>query len=340
MTSRRYFLKKSAVAMCGIGAVPASLARAAYGARAGSRRNKVLVAVFQRGGMDGLNVVVPFGEKRYYELRPTIAVSKPDGTEASAIDLDGFFGLHPSLAPLLPIYRAGHLAIVNAAGSPDPTRSHFDAQDFMESGTPGVTETSGWLNRVLLPRSGPVSPTRTVSIGDTLPLALRGDNHAVAIRFDRSSNGADYTGTRFGQSMAQIARMIKGGMGVEVAFLEMGGWDTHANEPGRLPALLSDFSRNLSAFHRDLGDLMADVILVTMSEFGRTAKENEEHGTDHGHANVMFVMGGDVNGGRIYGEWPGLEPEQLYQGRDLDLTTDFRDVLAEIVAHHLVCRPI
>jgi uncharacterized protein (DUF1501 family) len=359
MTSRRYFLKNSAVAMFGIGTAPAWLASAAY-ARIGAPRKKVLVAIFQRGGADGLNMVVPFGDKRYYELRPSIAVRRPDGTEDGAVDLDGFFGLHPSLAPLKPIYQAGHLAIVEAVGSPDPTRSHFDAQDYIESGTPGnKATTDGWLNRALIPRAG--APPRAVSIGAALPQILLGGNGAVTVpapsgaetseaekligsiqrQSDPPGNGAEYTTSRFGESMRQIARMIEAGTGLEVAFADIGGWDTHVNQVGpkssvgRLPALLSDFSRNLAAFYRDLGDRMADVALVTMSEFGRAARENDARGTDHGHANVMFVMGGEVKGGKVYGDWPGLEPEQLYQSRDLNRTTDFRDVLAELVAHQL-----
>ncbi|MEO7141930.1 MAG: DUF1501 domain-containing protein [Bryobacteraceae bacterium] len=390
MASRRYFLKSSALAIFGVGTAPAWLTRAVYAADAPSPRKKTLIAIFQRGAVDGLNVVVPHGEKQYYALRPTIAVPRPDGTPDSAVDLDGFFGLHPGLAPLAPIYKAQHLAIVEAVGSPDPTRSHFDAQDYMESGTPGRKGTSdGWLNRALSPERGVLSPVRAVCLGSALPRTLRGANDAVAINnlrdfqvhetnlsstfesmyettpdhvlngtgretFDavkliqsiqkqayRPENGAAYTGTRFGQSMLEIARMIKSGAGVEVAFTDVGGWDTHVNEMGpkasvgQLPNLLADFGKNLGAFYQDMGDGMADVTLVTMSEFGRTAKENGDRGTDHGHANVMLVMGGDVKGGKVYGDWPGMEQEQLYESRDLNLTTDFRDVLGELVTHHL-----
>jgi uncharacterized protein (DUF1501 family) len=275
-------------------------------------------------------------------------------------------------------------------GSPDPTRSHFDAQDYMESGTPGFKATNdGWLNRAMPAARGPVSPLRAVALGADLPRSLRGRNAAVAvnsldafqIRDARSSSafesmyagtrdtvlngagretfdavklmqsiqkqsyapssGAVYTRSRFGQSMEQIARMIKAEVGLEVAFADVGGWDTHVNEVGQktsvghLPNLLADFGGNLAAFYRDLGDRMNDVTLVTMSEFGRTARENGNRGTDHGHANVMFVMGGDVRGGKVYGDWPGMEQEQLYEGRDLNLTTDFRDVLGELVTAHL-----
>jgi uncharacterized protein (DUF1501 family) len=394
MFSRRLFLKSSAVAMFGTSAAPAWLSRALYAADAPSPRKKILVAIFQRGAMDGLNVVVPHGEKAYYALRPNLAIPRPDGTADSAIDLDGFFGLHPSLAPLKPIYDAGQLGIVQAVGSPDPTRSHFDAQDFMESGTPGEKTTSdGWLNRALVDERKP-SPVRAVSLGPELPHALRGRNEAVAIdslsnfkvgdargasafeamygdthdrvlkgtgreAFDAvkrvqaveksaytPAGGAKYPNGKLGQSLIQIARLIKANVGLEVAFTDVTGWDHHVNEVGAKPTvgqlanLLNDFGQSLAAFYTDLGDRMADVSVVTMSEFGRTAKENGTRGTDHGHANVMFAMGGGIKGGKVYGDWPGMEREQLYEGRDLNLTTDFRDVLGELVVRHLGNRQI
>jgi len=390
MTSRRVFLKGSALAIFGTGVIPSWLSRSVYAAETGNRRKKILVAIFQRGAVDGLNMVVPYGEQRYYDLRPSIAIPKPDGTPAAAVDLDGFFGLHPSLTPLKSIFDAQHLAIVDAVGSPDPTRSHFDAQDYMESGTPGYKATSdGWLNRALLKASGPVSPVRAVSLGSNLSRTLRGHKDAVAmnslndfqVRDPKSAatfesmyessldtvlhgtgketfsavkimqsvqkqaytpaNGAKYPNGRFGQSLLQVARLIKADVGLEVAFADIGGWDTHVNEVGQQPALgqlannLNDFGGSLAAFYQDLGDRMQDVMVVTMSEFGRTAKENGNRGTDHGHANAMFVMGGDVRGGKVYGDWPGLADEQLYENRDLALTTDFRDVLGELVAKHL-----
>ena len=390
MINRRGFLKGSALAIFGVGAVPSWLGRSVYAAEATGRRKKILVAVFQRGAVDGLNVVVPFGEKRYYEMRPTIAIPAPDGTRNCAVDLDGFFGLHPSLAPLKPIYDSAHLAIVDAVGSPDPTRSHFDAQDYMESGTPGLKATAdGWMNRALPKQSGRVSPLRAVSLGSNLPRTMRGRNDVVAVNnlndfqvkdtrgaasfesmYESSldtvlhgtgretfeavkmmqaiqkqsyspEGGAQYPRGRFGQSLQQIARLIKADVGLEVAFAEIGGWDTHVNEVGAQPSQgqlannLGDFRQSLAAFYQDLGDRMADITVVTMSEFGRTARENGNRGTDHGHANVMFVMGGDVKGGKVYGDWPGLQEEQLYEGRDLNLTSDFRDVLGELVARHL-----
>jgi uncharacterized protein (DUF1501 family) len=390
MPSRRVFLKGSALAMFGVGSMPAWLSRSLYAADSAESRKKILVAIFQRGAVDGLNMVVPFGEPRYYALRPSIAIPKPDGTANSAVDLDGSFGLHPALAPLKPIFDAQHLAIVDAVGSPDPTRSHFDAQDYMESGTPGYKgATDGWLNRALPKESGPASPLRAVSLGDSLARTLRGHNDAVAVRslndfqvhdargaatfesmYENSldtmlhgtgketfnavkimqsiqkqkyvpANDAKYPNGGFGQSLQQIAQLIKANVGVEVAFADIGGWDTHVNETGGQPTNgqlannLAQFGQALAAFYQDLGDRMEDVTLVTMSEFGRTVKENGDRGTDHGHANVMFVLGGDVRGGKIYGDWPGLQEEQLYDGRDLALTTDFRDVLSELVARHL-----
>jgi len=393
MSTRRIFLRNSALAMVGAGSAPLWLQRALYATGAPSARKKILVAVFQRGAADGLNVVVPHSERAYYVLRPTIAVPRPTADSAksqdAAIDLDGFFGLHPSLAPLKALFEQGNLAIVDAVGSPDPTRSHFDAQDFMESGTPGLKATAdGWMNRGLPPANSPrVSPLRAVSLGPVLPRAMRGARPAIALQnlgdfevrdaqaahaFEELYLGtadpalratsretfeavnmlqairktpyqplAEYPRGRFGDSLRQIAQLIKADVGLEVAFADIGGWDHHVNElgqrasEGQLANLLREYGRALSAFWKDMGDRRADVVLVTMSEFGRTAHENGNRGTDHGHANCMFVLGGPVKGGKIYGQWPGLEKEQLYEGRDLALTTDFRDVLGELVAHHL-----
>jgi uncharacterized protein (DUF1501 family) len=374
--------------MAGFGTAPLWLQRALYAAGSPSPRKKVLVAIFQRGAADGLNVVVPHGEKAYYDLRPTIAIPRPGADPLnSAVDLDGFFGLHPSLATLKPLFDQQHLAIVDAAGSPDPTRSHFDAQDYMESGTPGRKATdSGWMNRALPKEQGKISPVRAVSLGPVLPRAMRGHEPAVAVQslgafqvrnaeaakqfeqmyasakdpglqaagretFEAVSMlqsiqnqpyspaaGANYPGSPFGASLKQIAQLIKSDVGMEMAFADIGGWDHHVNEvgpqasEGQLANLLRQYGQALNAFWQDMGDRMQDVVLVTMSEFGRTAHENGNRGTDHGHANCMFVMGGAVKGGKVYGKWPGLEREQLYEGRDLALTTDFRDVLGELVS--------
>ncbi len=385
MPSRRIFLKNSALAMMGAGSVPTWLGRALYAQNAPGERKKILIAIFQRGAVDGLNVVIPHGDPAYYALRPSIGIPRPNGSETSAIDLDGHFGLHPALRSLKPLWAGKQLAIVEAVGSPDPTRSHFDAQDYMESGAPGLkVNTAGWLNRALVEESAP-PPMRAVSVTPDLPLTLRGRHPAVAIgnlndfqvkdaqasatfegmygsaadtllngtgketfeaiRIVRGiqkqpyapMNGAQYPNGRLGQSLQQIARMIRANVGLEVAFTDVGGWDTHVNETGvqphtgQLANLLKDFGDALGAFALDMGDRMADITVVTMSEFGRTARENGDRGTDHGHANVMFVLGGRVRGGKVYGDWPGLQPEQLYEGRDLKVTTDFRTVLGELV---------
>jgi uncharacterized protein (DUF1501 family) len=382
MITRRSLLRASLMTMgavAGQAAIPSWLVRAAAQE---NRRHKILVAIFQRGAADGLNMVVPFSEKRYYELRPSIAV-QPPGRPNSAIDLDGRFGLHPALQALKPFWDGKQLAIVEATGSPDPTRSHFDAQEFMESGMPGVKDAEdGWLNRALTPIGSESSPVRAISVGSQLPRALRGSRGGVAVNnlqqfsvgnrdtagilesmygttadarlnvagkrtFEAVKmiesinrrpytpvNGAQYQG-EFGRGLQQVARLIKADAGVEVAFADIGGWDHHSNETGQLNNVLREFGTSLAAFVRDMGDRMEDIVLVTMSEFGRTVKENGNTGTDHGHGDVMFVLGGPVRGGRVYGRWPGLEPEQLYEKRDLAVTTDFRDVLGEVVHGHL-----
>jgi uncharacterized protein (DUF1501 family) len=387
--TRRIFLKSGGVAMIGMSTIPAFLQRAV--AAMPMPNKKKLIVVFQRGAADGLNIVVPFGEENYYRIRPTIAIPQPrNGVEGNAVDLDGFFGLHPSLAPLGPLFHNGQLAIVHAAGSPDTTRSHFDAQDFMESGTPGVRSTDdGWLNRTVTGMNEQdASPFRAVAMGPNLPLTLRGTAPAIALadvkqfrvmsqstavqggfealyaqtvdkvlrgtgtetfeaidmlrkadpsRFE-PENGADYPKSRVGQTLQQVAQLLKADIGMEVGFVDTGGWDNHVNEDsaqGQMSNLLRDMGQGLAALHQDLGDRMEDVVVVTMSEFGRTAHENGNRGTDHGHANCMFVMGGPVKGGKVYGKWPGLGPGQLNEGRDLALTTDFRSVLGEIISGHL-----
>lgn len=377
--TRRVFLHQGALAMFGVGASPLWLERA-IGAET---QGKVLVTIFQRGAADGLNMVVPYGEKAYYAGRPTIAVPPPGPSAGAALDLNGFFGLHPRLAPLRPLFLEKKLAVVHATGSPDLTRSHFDAQDYMESGTPGLKATrDGWLNRAL-PRPQGSSPLRAVSLGPVLPRALRGPQPAVALNSvkdfslrDRMSagefqsryqntadpmlaaagketfaalrlleqirqqsyqpaNGASYPAGRLGRSLEQIAQLIKARVGLAVAFDDVGGWDHHVNEAPLLGNMLGDFAAAIAAFSQDLGPLMEDVVLVTMSEFGRTARENGSRGTDHGHGNVMLVAGGAVQGGKVYGDWPGLEREQLHEARDLAVTTDFRTVLGEILRAQL-----
>lgn len=398
--TRRYFLKSAGLSLFGVGFVPSFLRRTAFameGPKPGARK-KILVAVFMRGAADGLNIVVPYGEKDYYKMRPTIAIAAPgkgnDRSEA-AIDLDGFFGLHPRLDALKPIFDAGHLAIIEAAGSPSNSRSHFDAQDYMETATPDNDSTrDGWLNRYLqVSPEADTTPFRAVAAAPRLPLTLQGRAGALAInnlqgfrlqlnpnrpeaaslagafqalyassgdplltstaretfsaaqtlqQIENSGylagNNAVYPKGAFGRHMQEVAQLIKANVGLEVAFVDIGGWDHHVQEggvQGRLAGRLKELGDSLAAFHQDMGDRMADVVVLTMSEFGRTARENGNRGTDHGHANVMFALGGPVKGGKIYGKWPGLRPHELNEDRDLALTTDFRDVFAEAVTEHL-----
>ena len=382
MTSRRIFLKSGAMAMLSLGFAPSFLGRAAAAVDA---RRKLLIAIFQRGAVDGLNMIVPHGEADYYRLRPTIAIPQPGhGVMGSAIDLDGFFGLHPSMAPLKPLWDNRSLAIVHACGSPDNTRSHFDAQDYMESATPGVKATrDGWLNRYLQVSSGERNPLRGVALARTMPRSLEGRAPALAIgsvdefgvrgaasafedQYESSSDrllnaagndafaamrtlrqaagvpyrpaaGVEYPSTPFGKALGEIARLAKADVGLEVAFTELGNWDHHVNEgavTGQIATRLGEFSRGLAALAADLGDRLADTVIVTMSEFGRAVAENGNGGTDHGHGNAMMVIGGNVRGG-VHGTWPGLSDAHRFEGRDLAVTTDFRDVFGEIVATHM-----
>ena len=387
--SRRIFLKSGGVAMIGMSTIPAFLQRAV--AATPMPNKKKLIVLFQRGAADGLNIVVPFGEPNYYRIRPSIAIPQPrQGGEGAAVDLDGFFGLHPSLAPLGPAVSqraARHRACRRIA------RHHAFA--FRRPGFHGVRHARRKSHRRRLAqshgsgRAGRTrSPFRAVAMGPNLPLTLRGSAPAIALadvkqfrvlsqstavqggfealyaqtvdkvlrgtgtetfeaiemlrkadpsRF-QPENGADYPKSRVGQTLQQVAQLIKADIGMEVSFVDTGGWDNHVNEggaQGQMANLLRDLGQGLAALHQDLGDRMEDIVVVTMSEFGRTAHENGNRGTDHGHANCMFVMGGPVQGGKVYGKWPGLGPEQLNEGRDLKLTTDFRSVLGEVISGHL-----
>ncbi len=389
--TRRAFIKDGALAVVGTASIPTFLTRSVLAqATTAQAQGKRLVVIFQRGAADGLNVVVPYREPSYYQYRPYISIPAQQ-----VIDLDGFFGLHPAMAPLKPLWDARHLAIVHASGSPDPTRSHFDAQDYMESGTPGVKATlDGWLNRALQAQDAACSgcahtPFRAVALGPEVPRTLEGSIQTIALdnlrdfcvdsapaaadfaaMYDHSTDavlhgtgqetfeavrmlqsadpahytpaiGADYPGGPFGNSLKQIAQLLKANLGVEAAFADIGGWDTHHDQggaEGQLAGRLRDFSQGLAAFWTDMGDEAENVTIVTMSEFGRTCRENGTGGTDHGHANAMFILGGGVRGGQVHGHWPGLAPEQLYQGRDLAITTDFRQVLGEAAFRTLGAR--
>jgi uncharacterized protein (DUF1501 family) len=398
VVSRRVFLKNGAFTLVSLGFAPSFLARTAYAAGAATR-SKRLIAIFQRGAVDGLSVVVPFGDPEYYRARPSIAIARPNGADGGAVDLDGFFGLNPRLKPLKPFWDARQLAIVHACGSPDSTRSHFDAQDYMETATPGVKSTAdGWLNRLLqaehrgvgIPGVSDVTPFRAVAVTQQLPRMLQGTAPALAmnqlgqfgIRAGQASDtvgasfeaeyqaaadrvlngtgreafnaikmlktadpaqyepaaGVEYPRSPFGQALKQIAQLAKSNVGLEVAFADVGGWDTHVNQgsaQGQLATRLDDFSRAIGALVADLGNLMEDTVVLTMSEFGRAVTENGSRGTDHGHGNAMMVIGGGVRGGRVVGKWPGLAVDQRYERRDLAVTTDFRDVFGEIVVRHL-----
>jgi uncharacterized protein (DUF1501 family) len=418
---RRFFVKSGALSLLALGLPPEFITRSLLAQTTASARKKTLICIFQRGAVDGLNMVVPFGEPSYYGARRSIAVPAPVRTVSNgAIDLNGFFGLHPALRPLHDLYGRNELAIIHAVGSPHPTRSHFDAQDFMETATPGLKSTrDGWLNRVLANtthncadcsgrtlddrkahaadhNSGQVAMATTgvaalrgVSLGTETPRSMRGkyptlsipnlDTFGVAGGRDASiqdafsrtygteagtiignaadgafeamqvlkkanlsqyspAAGVEYPAGEFGRSLRQVAQLIKSGIGVEVAFVDIGGWDTHQAQggpDGQLARRFQELSRGVRALYDDLADRMDDVVLLTMSEFGRTVNENGTGGTDHGHATCMFVMGGPVKGGKVYGDWPGLAREQLYEGRDLAVTTDFRAVFAEVVGKHL-----
>ncbi|MCO6510541.1 MAG: DUF1501 domain-containing protein [Aridibacter famidurans] len=393
---RRFFIKNSGIALAGFGmaaAAPDVLQRIVTASVNGTAlRKKTLVVVFQRGAVDGLSMVPPFGDGSYSGVRRSLAVPRP-GAEGGALDLDGFFGLHPSMLALAPLWKDKALAVVHSAGSPDNTRSHFDAQDYMEAGTPGVKSTrDGWMNRLLQNHvDKDATPFRAVAMTQQVPRSLVGRYPTVAmtnlqtfairagsytnsvsggfedlwkqesdsrlgetgketfeaIEFLKKSdpgrytpgNGARYPAGPFGESMRQIAQLIKAGVGLETAFTDTPGlnWDTHANQAngngsrGHLANLLRIYGEALGAFAKDLGPkAMEDVLVVTMSEFGRTVRENGSRGTDHGHGNAMLLFGGGVNGGKVYGNWKGLSSSALYEGRDLAVTTDFRDVLSEV----------
>jgi uncharacterized protein (DUF1501 family) len=393
--NRRFFLKNSGIALASFGVAvnaPSFLTRTLAQT---SGKRKILIAIFQRGAMDGLNAVIPYTEPEYYSLRPNIAIPRPKSGEAgTALDLDGQFGLHPALAPFKPLFESKQLAIIHAVGSPDATRSHFDAQDYMESGTPGLKSTTdGWLNRYLQSKADPkASPFRAVALGANMPRTMQGKaptlainnlnefgiragnavtNQTVqgefeamyaqtasealrgtgretfeAVKLLKQVNPNQYQPAKdviyprgpYGERLKQLAQLIKSEIGLEVAFADIGGWDTHVAEgaaQGQLANRLTEFGQGIAALYADLKDRADEIVILTMTEFGRTAKENGNRGTDHGHASAMFVLGGNVKGGQVYGKWPGLRSDQLYEGRDLAVTTDFREVFAELAKGHL-----
>jgi uncharacterized protein (DUF1501 family) len=379
--TRRQFLSLSGLGLMGVGGALPRWAAAAAAQAAGGRRRSTLVVLFQRGAADGLSIVPPFNDAVYRKARPSLAAALP-GREDGALDLDGRFGLHPRLKDLLPLWKDGRFAVVQAAGSPDGTRSHFDAQDYMESGTPGVKTTEdGWLNRALTARGGRRGPVDAVAVAPRLPLTLRGAFPALAAqsvdqltqagalegsfeamydqtvdallsgavhdisearkalsgipRFDQAAyDRLGYPKGRLSRDLHEVARLIKADAGLRVAFVEAGGWDHHQAEQNRMARGLDELGGAIAAFYREIDSRSESVLLVTMTEFGRTLEENGNGGTDHGHASVMMLFGGRVRGGRVHGAWPGLAPEQLFEQRDLAVTTDYRQVLSEVLARH------
>lgn len=381
--TRRRLLQGGLLLGTSLGMAPKLLLRPALAAGP----HRVLVSIFQRGAVDGLSMFVPYGDPTYLSLRQETAIPSPS-QNGGALALDSIFGLHPAMASLLPAWDAGELAVVHACGSPDPTRSHFDAQDFMETGLPGMLGAAdGWLNRHLQATTG--SPSlRAVSVTSTTPRILSGPadiyaaNTLTELNLGRGQegeivrqaihkmygaredflgktvqetlanyeiftalgeqgytpqNGAVYPQSMLGRQLREVAQVLRAEVGLEIAFLSCGGWDTHANQgstQGNLADRLRELADSIAAFRQDLGDEMADVCLLTMSEFGRTAAQNGSGGTDHGHGTAMIALGGTVAGG-VHGGWPGLAPDDLYHGRDLAVTTDFRDLFAEIVREHL-----
>ncbi len=385
---RRLFLKKL-TALSALSLIP--IARIGFAAKtqAPTPKSKRLIVIFLRGAVDGLNVVVPYNEPNYYLARPGIAVPPPGTGASPALDLDGRFGLHPALASLLPLWRERSLAFVHACGSSDPTRSHFDAQDYMESGTPGNKMTAnGWMNRLLAILPGGVGATSALNVGPTLPRILQGpipvaslplqrnaaqplplDRPAIGNAFDRLYKGNDPLSVAYQEGRAsrnelleklrqdmkmadngapspngfaaeadRLARLLARDPGIRLAFIALGGFDTHINQgaaEGQLANRLRPLGEGLFNLARGLGPAYADTAIVVLSEFGRTVNENGNGGTDHGHGNVLWVLGGPIHGGKVYGQWPGLAPESLYEARDLAVTTDFREAIGAVVARHL-----
>jgi len=365
------------------------VSRNAWAATADTPTRQKLIVVMLRGAVDGMNVVAPVGDPNYARLRPTIGLAAA-GQEGGVLDLDGYFGMHPALAPLLPLWQQKKLAFVHASGSPDITRSHFDAQDYMESATPGRKSTpDGWMNRLVGMLPGEPTPTRALSIGPLMPRILSGpapavnlpngaagtradvlDRPAVGSAFDQMYAGHERFGRAyqdgrsahrdvvqasmsqemqaadngaplpngFPDDAARLAAMMRGNPKIQMAFVALGGWDTHARQgaaTGQLAGRLAPLALGLATLAERLGPLFADTTVVVMSEFGRTARENGNGGTDHGHGNAMWVLGGPVAGGKVYGDWKGVGDAALNEGRDLPVTTDFRAVLAQVAERHL-----
>ena len=386
--SRRALLRGAALGgVTWLTGIPSALANLGFREDAADR--DTLVVVFLRGGADGLNVVPPYAEDDYHRRRPSLRLRSPKEStgDAKTLDLDGFFGLHPSLSSLYPLYKEGQMAVVQAVGSADQTRSHFEAMSAMERGLarlgPGAATANGWLARYLNhTASEDDSPLRAVAIGDLMPDSLRGGMSAMALpdlgayqlrggpgfrdrlakayaaggdviadagretlrvldtlnRLDyksyRPTSPASYPTSDLGNALKQVAFLLKADVGLEVAFLDKGGWDTHVAQgstSGWLASLLDDVGDSIAAFTSDIGARMKRTTVVVMTEFGRRVYENSGLGTDHGRASCMFVLGGSTQGGKVYGAWPTLADEALEGTGDLRVTTDYRDVLGEVL---------
>ncbi len=387
--SRRQLFK-----LMGATGAAAYMPRIVFSENSSNSQGDTVIIIYLRGGADALNIIPPYGDTNYSKLRPTIVIPSPDsGIEGAALDLDGFFGLHPSMAPLLPLYQSGELAVIHAAGSPNPGHSHFESQDLMERGLGENTDIyTGWFGRYVDYTSAPDDAVfRALAMGTTAPASLTHSKPSIAMSsiedfnlqvadnqqaelqahlsalFSGSSlldqqanntlgavqsleladpaqypveNGAQYPDTKFGRELMETGQMIRAGLGIEVAGINLGGWDTHEGERATLNTLLAEFSQGLAAFSADMGELMSGITLVTMTEFGRRAYENGSGGTDHGHASFMLALGGNVNGGHVYTDWPTLEEDALYASGDMEVTTDYRTVLAELVANRTAGMPV
>ncbi|MBI4533853.1 MAG: DUF1501 domain-containing protein [Candidatus Melainabacteria bacterium] len=386
---RRDFLKTAGVFACSY--LCPTVTAWALRTSTGQEATNKLVVVFLRGAVDGLSVVIPYGDARYYASRTSIAIQRP-GQELGALDLNGYFGLHPSLKPMHEYWANGTLAFVHAAGSPDPTRSHFDAQDYMESGTPGIKITStGWMNRLLSQLPNTHSPIRAINIGATAPRIMQGpasiasyaphsqkgrrrlnaiDNQTVSYYFQQMySSRKDALAKAFNEGLSarttlkkefesemiaanagapdaagfrsfgtQLGQLMSKDPAIQMGFIAIGGWDTHVNQgssQGQLANKLAVLGKGLKEMVTALGQAYNNTVIVVLSEFGRTVSENGNTGTDHGHGNVIMLLGGKINGSQIHGRWAGLQPSNLFEGRDLPVTTDFRSVLVSVISEHM-----
>lgn len=384
MATRREVLK-GLLAAAGLALLP--LGRNGWALSSPESQGKRLIVILMRGAVDGLSVCVPYAESAYYELRPNVAIAKP-GQKDGLIDLDGFFGLHPSLAAVLPLWQERSLAFIHASGSPAETRSHFEAQDILETALLNSAQArQGWLNGLAQVLPDNHAPTRAISAGNVLPKIFQGpatvstlptnlrpskvqtpENAALEHKFEqlyaphpelaalyRQATAARETmlhdlqdemenagkgapaGDAFIAVCRKAAEMMRNDAGIQLMFMDAGGWDTHVNQgnaKGQLANKLEKFGQGIAALAQGLGPVYKDTAILAMSEFGRTVAENGNKGTDHGHGNVAWLLGGAVNGGKVHGRWPGLQHDRLWEGRDLAITTDFRALTGAVISGH------